>query len=156
MPFAGGTAREPALPARTLPLASSGHPAKRRGATAVEFALVSPIVLLIFFGLVEVARGLMVAHLLSNAARLGARAGVIEGQSTANIQSVVTAALAAQGISSDTVTVQVNDGSTDASAANPGDEITVLVTVPVSKVTWIPTGSFLGGNLSGQYTLRRE
>jgi Flp pilus assembly protein TadG len=129
---------------------------KRRGATSVEFALVSPIVLLIFFGLVEVARGLMVAHLLSNAARLGARAGVIEGTSTASIQSAVTSALSAQGISSDTVTVQVNDGSADASTANAGDEITVLVTVPVSKVTWMPTGHLLSGNLAGQYTMRRE
>jgi Flp pilus assembly protein TadG len=130
--------------------------ARRLGATAIEFALVAPLLFLIFFGLVEVARGLMVAHLLSNAARQGARAGVVEGQSTANIQAVVTNALAAQGINSDVVTVQVNDGSTDASTATAGAEITVLVTVPVSQVTWLPTGSFLSGNLAGQYTLRRE
>jgi Flp pilus assembly protein TadG len=122
----------------------------------VEFALVSVIFFAILLGLVEVGRGLMVAHLLSNAARLGARAGVVEGQSTANITTVVTNALTAQGISSESITVQVNDGSTDASAANAGDEITVTVTVAVSKVTWLPTGSFLSGNLSGQYTLARE
>jgi Flp pilus assembly protein TadG len=122
----------------------------------VEFALIAPLLFLVFFALVEVARGLMVAHLLDHAARLGARAGVIEGQSTTSIQTTVINALSAAGISSESVTVQVNDGSTDASAANAGDEITVLVTVPVSKVTWFPTGSFLSGNLAGQYTLRRE
>jgi Flp pilus assembly protein TadG len=146
MTFVPPAPRGPFLPANR----------SRSGATSVEFAIVAPVFFLMIFGLVEVCRGLMVVHLLSNAARLGVRAGVIEGQSTADIQATVGSALAAVGIDPGPVTVRVNDGATDASAANPGDEITVLVTVPVSKVTWFPGGSFLSGNLSGQYTLRRE
>jgi hypothetical protein len=109
----------------------------------------------------------MVIHLLTNGARIGARAGAIEGTSTAQITSAVTTYLSANGISGDSITVQVNDGSTDASAAKAGDEITVVVTVPVSQVTWIPgiwspdtkggTSGYLNGmTLSGQYTYRRE
>ena len=52
-------------------------------------------------------------------------------------------------------------------AAKSGDEITVLVTIPVSQVTWIPggwvpnlqagtTGYINSSTLSGQFTLRRE
>lgn len=129
----------------------------RRGTTAVEFAFVGSIVFLIFFGVVELGRALMVTHLLTNAARAGARAGVIEGTSTATIKSVVSSALTAVGISGDTVSVQVNDGSTDASASQAGDEITVKATISASSVSWLPWQRFTGSTtLTGQYTLQRE
>jgi hypothetical protein len=93
---------------------------------------------------------------LTNAARQGCRTGIVEGTTTSQITTAVTSLLQSQGISSDTVTVHVNDGSADASTAQAGDEITVVVKVPASKVTWLPSLLFLNGNLTGQYTLRRE
>jgi Flp pilus assembly protein TadG len=129
----------------------------RRGTTAVEFAFVGSTVFLIFFGVLELGRALMVTHLLTNAARAGARAGVIEGTSTATIKSVVQSALTGVGISGDNVTVQVNDGSTDASASQAGDEITVKATISASSVSWLPWQRFTGSTtLTGQYTLQRE
>jgi Flp pilus assembly protein TadG len=130
--------------------------ARRRGASIVELAFVAPVVFLIVLGIFEIGRGLLVIHLLNNAAEAGCRAGIIEGQSTANIQSVVTSVLTQSGISGDTATVLVNDGSTDASSAQAGDEITVKVSVPISSITWVPKARFLSGNLQGQYTMRRE
>lgn len=129
---------------------------KRSGATTVEFAVLAPILFALILGIIEIGRGLMVVHLLTNAARQGCRTGVIEGTTTAQITQVVQSTLQSQGISSDTVTVQVNDGSADASTAQAGDEITVQVSVPVSKITWLPGARFLSGNLTGKYTLRRE
>jgi Flp pilus assembly protein TadG len=129
----------------------------RRGTTTVEFAFVAPVVFVLFFGVIELGRGLMVVHLLTNAARVGSRAGVIEGVSTATITNAVKSSLTGVGISGENVSVQVNDGSTDASASKAGDEITVSASIPFSSVTWLPFGSFLSGKtLSGQYTLRRE
>jgi Flp pilus assembly protein TadG len=128
----------------------------RRGASTVEFAIVAPILFTVVLGIIEVGRGLMAIHLLNNAARAGCRVGVIEGKSTSDINTAVTNLLTAQGISSEGVTVEVNDGSADASTAQAGDEITVIVSVPVSKVSWVPGTSYLQGSLSGQYTLRRE
>jgi Flp pilus assembly protein TadG len=129
----------------------------RRGTTTVEFAIVGPIVFLLFFGLIELGRGLMVVHLLTNAARVGCRVGVIEGTSTTAITNVVKNSLTGVGINAETVNVQVNDGSTDASASKAGDEITVTASIPMSSVTWLPFGSYLSGKtLTGQYTLRRE
>ena len=129
----------------------------RHGTTTVEFAFVGPIVFLLFFGVIELGRGLMVVHLLTNAARVGCRAGVIEGTSTTSITNAVKSSLTGVGISAETVNVQVNDGSTDASASKAGDEITVTASIPMSSVTWLPFGSYLSGKtLSGQYTLRRE
>jgi Flp pilus assembly protein TadG len=139
----------------------------REGATLVEFAVVVPFFLLLVFAFIELGRGIMVTHLLTNGARMGARAGIIQGVSTAQITSAVSNYLSANGINGDTATVQVNDGSTDASTAKSGDEITVLVIVPMSQVSWIPgiwtpdpnagtTGYFNGFTLSGQFTLRRD
>ena len=129
---------------------------KRRGAAAVEMAVISPFLVLILFGIIELGRGFMVVHLLNNAAESGCRAGIIEGQTTANIQTVTVNAATSNGVAGDTVTVLVNDGSLDASTAVAGDEITVKVTVPISSISWLPSPRFLSGTLQGQFTMRRE
>jgi Flp pilus assembly protein TadG len=139
-----------------LPSARPGKKAKRPGATAVEFALVFLVFFCFLLGFIELGRGLMIQHLLTNAARAGCRTGVIEGKSTADIQTAATSVLTAQGIGTETVSVQVNDASADALTATVGKEITVYVSIPVANVTWVPGGSYLSGNLVGQYTLRRE
>ncbi|HLN33296.1 MAG TPA: TadE/TadG family type IV pilus assembly protein [Gemmataceae bacterium] len=122
----------------------------------LEFAIVAPIFFLLVLGIIEIGRGVMVRHMLTNAARQGCRLGIIEGTSNAQINNAATAALAPTGISNDSVTVQVNDGSSDAANALPGDEITVVVSVPVQNISWVPNLQFLSGSLSGQYTMRRE
>jgi Flp pilus assembly protein TadG len=122
----------------------------------VEFAVVVPIFLTIIFGILEISRALMVKHLLTNAARAGARTGTLEGTSNTDITNAVNAALTNMGISGETVTVEINDNVADAATANPTDEVTVLVSVPVSNISWMPSPLFLSGTITGQYTLRRE
>ncbi len=143
----------------------SGESRRRRATTAVEFAVVAPIYLLVVLGIIELGRGLMVEMLLFNAARIGARTGTLEGTSTANINTAVTDYLSSVGMSTESVTVDVNDNVKDASTAVAGDEITVVVSISASTVTWIPgmkLVGFLSNNsgkdttLTGQFTLRRE
>lgn len=124
--------------------------------TTVEFAVVVPVFFLFVFGIIEIGRGLMVTHLLTNAARAGCREGVLEKKSTADITAAVNAVLNGQGLSGTSISVTVNDKSADASTAVSQDEITVVVTVPVANVTWLPGGGYLNGKLTGQYNLRRE
>jgi Flp pilus assembly protein TadG len=128
----------------------------RRGAHAVEFAVVSSVMFVFILGLVELSRGFMVQHLLTNAARTGCRIGILPGKANSDITTAVNSTLSSQGIRNDTITVQVNDNSADVSSAKTGDEVTVLVSIPVASVTWIPGTGFLRGTISGQYTLRRE
>jgi Flp pilus assembly protein TadG len=130
--------------------------AVRRGAQTVEFAVIASVLFLFILGLIEVGRGIMVQHLLTNAARQGCRVGTIEGKSNSDVTAAVQNALSGQGINAQALTVQVNDGTADVATANPGDEVTVIVTVPVGSVSWVPGTNFLSGNLSGRYTLRRE
>jgi Flp pilus assembly protein TadG len=131
---------------------------KRRGASVVEFALVAPIFFTIVLGIIEVGRGCMVQELITEGARRGARIGVIEGTSSTTIKQTVTNYLGSVGISGDTAGISVNDApidSIDAQNMPAYTEITVVVTVPVSSCTWVPT-LFLSGTISGQYTMRRE
>lgn len=130
----------------------------RRGATLVEFALVVPVFFIIVLGIFEIGRVCMVTELLTEAARRACRQGVIEGTGSSTIQSTATDYLTSVGISGETASVYVNDalaGSSDVSSMPAYTEITVVVTVPVANVTWVPTW-FVYGTLSGQYTMRRE
>jgi len=71
--------RQSALGARSSPAGRS-----RKGATAVEFALVAPVFLLFLIGLVEMSLMLLVEHMLENAAynasRLSKTGFVAEGK----------------------------------------------------------------------------
>lgn len=134
-----------------------GHAGSPRcGASLIEFALVAPVFVLLVMGIIELGRVLMVQHLLTNAARQGCRVGVIGGTSTQTISSTSLQALSSQGVPSVQATVQVNDGSADASTANSGDEITVIISVPMSAISWVPLPAHSSGTLTGRYTLRRE
>ena len=128
----------------------------RPGTTAVELALVAPAFFLIVLGIIEVGRGFMTAHLLTNAARVGCRVGVIEGRTNTDVKSAVNNLLASQRITGDSVTIDVNGPAGDVAKAQPGDQITVVVSISASQVTWLPLPRFLTGTISGQYALRRE
>lgn len=72
------------------------HTAIRRpaqqGAAAVEFALILPILLLVFFGMVELSLALYDKAIITNASREGARAGIVLSSpkmSDAQIRDVV-------------------------------------------------------------------
>jgi Flp pilus assembly protein TadG len=132
---------------------------RRRGATALEFAVVAPVFFALILGLVEFGRACMVMELLNEAARRGCRQGIIEGTTSDKIKKAATDFLTSSGINGESAGVSVNDAPVDTVEAQnmPAyTEITVVVSVPASSVTWLPGGGFLSGNLSGQFTMRRE
>ncbi len=68
-------------------------PARMRsetGAELVEFALVLPILLLVFGGIVDFGLLLQRQQVVTNAAREGARLAVLPGYTTSDVQSRVT------------------------------------------------------------------
>jgi Flp pilus assembly protein TadG len=130
---------------------------RRLGAAAVEFAIVAPILFLcVVLPTFEFGRGLMVAELVTNAARSGCRVGVLPGISNSTVTSTVSTSLSDQGITGATTTITVNGASSDVSAATAGDIVKVTVSVPYNSNSWIP-GRFLAGlNISGSQTMRKE
>jgi Flp pilus assembly protein TadG len=132
---------------------------KRRGASLVEFAFVAPVFFTLILGIIELGRGCMVQELLTEAARRGCRAGVIEGTSSAQITTAVNNYLSGLGISGDSVGISVNDApvnTVDTQNMPAYTEITVVVSIPASSCTWLPASFWLSGTISGQFTMRRE
>jgi Flp pilus assembly protein TadG len=132
---------------------------KRAGAHAVEFALIAPVFFLLIFGIVEFGRALMTIELLTESARLGCRQGVVEGTTTQQIKDTAVNFLTSVGVQGDLVNVIINDGQGNVAEAQdvpPYTEITVVVTVPAASVSWIPNAMYPSGNLTGQWTMRRE
>lgn len=125
----------------------------RRGAAAVEFALVAPVFFLLVFGMIEYGRMVMVQQLLTNAAREGARRGVLDGSTTAEVSTAVTNYLSGASVNGATVTVTPNPPS----SATFGQPVTVQVSVPFNAVSWLPSPLFLGGRtLTSTAIMRRE
>jgi len=104
---------------------------------AVEFAAVLPLILTLLLGIWEVGRLIEIQQYLSNAAREGARQASTGQLTDAQVQQVVTQALAAEGLPTTNVVVTVQDLTTpanDVSVANYLDQIQVTVTIPYSAV----------------------
>ncbi|MFG0265011.1 MAG: TadE/TadG family type IV pilus assembly protein [Rhodopirellula sp. JB055] len=126
------------------------HPDARQGAVAVEFAIVVPLLFLFFFAGFEFMRVAMVRHTIDNAVYEGARVGIIPGGTNAEIQAEATRILGTIGI--DDFTLEVEPANiTDAT-----QDITVRVTVPLDRNTYVPADYFLGKELQRELTMRRE
>ena len=116
-----------------------GNGARDRGATAVEFALLLPVLLLLVFGIIDLGRALNAQITLTQAAREGARLAAL---SQANVVSRTQAA--ATGLSGVTVTV------TACPSGGATADATVQVSYPFTFAT--PLGAIarlLGGSGPG-------
>ena len=115
---------------------------ERRGATAVEFALCSPVLFLIVFGIIEYGRVLMVQNALTSAAREGVRTAALATTTDTNrIDAAVGRYMdvAAPGATSTITCVPSSFASIES-----GTEVSVDVSVSYSDVSWMPTGALLG------------
>jgi len=124
----------------------------RRGAVAVEFAVVAPILVAIMFGLIEVGRAFEMTNQLEVAAREGARFAAMdrdgllqEGQSTNDkLIDDVKNNLASNGVPRDDITVEVLDyenSETEFDLDDPANDLKlfeVRISVDFSSVSLTP------------------
>lgn len=91
-------------------------PRSQKGAAAVEFALLLPLLLAIFAGMVEMGLLLYDQQVITNASREGARAGIVQ-DSTIDVDSIVhnycdkNLYNLKEGDSSNTVVIHSNRGA---------------------------------------------
>jgi Flp pilus assembly protein TadG len=104
-----------------------------RGATAVEFALLLPVLFLLLFGVIDFGRALNAQITLTQAAREGARLAAL-GQSGATVQT--RAQGAATGLTPVTATV------TTACTAGAGVGVDAVVKVTYTFTFVTPVGAF--------------
>ena len=158
------TARR-STPAPPAPPRRRGRP-DRRGAALVEAAVVLPIFFLVILAIVEFGRAMMVGQLVTNAAREGARRAVVYGSTEAEVREHVTTFLSntarvapASVVTDLAVAPGPRRGGASPSGlgdAEPGDRVTVSVTVPWGQAGW-GTLRWLGGkHFRGSATMRKE
>jgi Flp pilus assembly protein TadG len=111
-----------------------------RGAAAVEFALVLPVLLLIIFGIIDFGRMLYTKITITEAAQTGARAGAIFGQAKGEDQAKLAAAGLNQSSDELLVTVVPCPGT-----PVPGDDATATLTYHFTFVTPLAAFANLGG-----------
>jgi len=139
--------------------------ASRQGTALVEMAFVLPIFMAVTLGIVEFGRAMMIGQLITNASREGARLGIIDGSTNADVRDSIEDFLnQAAGISSNDLTITITvdpasgnpDPGDEVGNALPRDLVTVHVSVPFDKVSYI-TGNYLKGKtLSGRSAMRHE
>ena len=101
---------------------------KRKGATAVEMALVLPIVFAFFFGLWEWSRVEMVRHVSETACFEAARVAILPGKTIADAQQAANVVFDRYFVSGPTITCAIGQGNLTA---------TVDIAVPLDQNTWI-------------------
>lgn len=128
----------------------------RAGATTLELAFTLPMFLTLTVGSIEFGRAFMVQQMVTNAAREGARHGVVAGTTADQVKTKVIDYLAAGRIqvSPDEITVTP---ATLSSATKSGQQVQVEIRVPYGNVTWMPVPWFLGrATLASETTMRHE
>lgn len=129
----------------------SAGPRDRRGASAVEFAMIAPLFFMLLLGMIEFGRALMVQQVLTNASREGARRAVVEDATADEVKQVVKDYLEKTSVSNATVTVDPPTLDT----LGFGDPVTVGVTVSFDDVSWVPSPWFLSGTEMAASTVMR-
>jgi len=129
---------------------------REQGTSMVEMVFVTPLLLMLVFGIAEFGVAFGQWQTLSNAAREGAREGIEfrvpcnGGDVTTEIEAAVTTAAATLGISSPTVT-------SDGECTGSGTPLTVNATVPYTFQV-LPGLSGVPANITlvGKSVMRNE
>lgn len=116
------------------------------GAVAVEFALVAPVIFLLFLGAIEIASLNFVRHTAANAAYEGARKAIIAGGTATDAGQESLRLLNTMGVG--------RGATVDASLL--ADRVSVTVKVPMNSNSWGISRFTNGTVVTQSCTLNRE
>lgn len=115
----------------------------RRGAAAVEFAIVFPIFLILVFGAIDIGRAIMVQHKLAQAARAGCRLYLVKNEvAQDDVRQMVDTVMAEAKLNGYTVAFDPPDPD-DIEHQEP---VTVSISIPQDEVSWLDAGWFMPGS----------
>ena len=101
----------------------------RRGAAAVEFAIVAPVLFAFVFGLFELSRLMMFSGNINTAMLVGAREATLTDSSASEVDSLIRAELKRFGITNAEIQFTPSDfSSTD-------EQVTIDIGVPIGEST---------------------
>ena len=152
----------------------------RRGAAVVEMAVITPVLVLFIFGMIEFGRFIMVGQLAVNATREGDRYAVQADTTPAQVKETTKKFLAGSGVSDSAITllvierqvgnadplytpqnagwVTVSDDPNALKAISSGTPIRVRMQIAYDKITWLPRGMFIAqsSKISSSTVMRKE
>jgi Flp pilus assembly protein TadG len=123
----------------SMPYKSTRH---RRAASAVEFAIVLPLVMMLIFGGIELGRAVMVQHVLDEVARGASRMYAVTTELTqSDVDAYIATAMSEADLAAYTVTYNPLSANTVAHL----DPMQVTVSVNYNDVAILPAPWFMGG-----------
>lgn len=126
---------------------------QRRGAAAVEFAIIAPVMLTFTLGLIEISRLTMVKESAVQATREGAREAIRPAATAADVIAQVNQELALMSITNANVVVEPSV----LESAPPGSLVTVRVSVPIAAISWAGDYfTFAATDVVAETVMRRE
>lgn len=159
----GAAAVQPASPfssleAQKLKFVAAAGRNKRRGAAAVEFAVVAPILFMCVLGIIEFSRILWVEQQINNAAREGARRGILPNSTQSEVRAAARDWLQRVAVRrTDAVDITVDPVVIP---ANQGGLVEVTVSVPYAQVSLVGGQAFWNyvgpGDLSARVQMVKE
>lgn len=134
----------------------NGSPNMQRAAALVEFALVTPLLLLILFGIIEFGQIFKVRQTAQHAAREGCRIAVLQStqspytSGSGPVMSRIQQIMEAAGVTFDTNMVSI----TPESVADP--TVTISVSVPYDDIKLTGYLGMITNTVSGSCAMRKE
>ncbi len=122
----------------------------RRGTTAVEVAIVLPILLMLFFGAIDFSRANTIRNTVENAAYEGARRAVVPGATSQSAELAAQHILASLKIRGATVV------ATPSNITNGTKEVSVTITVPLGSNLYVSSQMLSSSSISRTCKLTRE
>lgn len=117
----------------------------RRGAVAVETALLMPFLATLILGITEIGQVQRAQCYVSEAAYAGgstaSRPGSSSSETISDIRTILTSCK--MTATSAVITIKVNDVIGDVATAQRNDKISVTVAIPVSAISWSGSHCFV-------------
>ena len=131
----------------------------QKGAAAVEFAIIAPLLLVILFGIIEFSILMYDKAMLTNASREGARAGIVFSSPERIGNDIIEAAV--RGYCEDHL-ISFGAGSfldidiipDNVADRDSGDSLTVTVNYPFRFLVFSNLISLVGGNIGNVFNLQ--
>ena len=126
---------------------------RRKGAAAVEFALVLPFVLALLYGSIEIGRAVMVQHMLQEAAQAGCRLYSVGDVTQAEVNDMVEQCMQESGVDEYEIEFIPDSKSAIVESMQP---VTVVVSASYADVGWLAPFHLESIMLAGRCTMPAE
>lgn len=125
---------------------------RRRGAALTEFAVILPVLVLMFFGTVEACSMIHLEQSLKVAAYEATRIALVPGTTSANVTAAATQILADRDINGGAVSIS----PANYSSAALGTYVSVTVTAPAKNNSLVGAWFYGGRTLTSTVQMMKE